>query len=131
LLAERFPLSTFDGAIAYCRALGEIIRQAQSLKIRVEPGWVASMGKVEATMLSKPREGIARLKEAIVLDPSRVESYEALAEVYGALGAHEDALKELLSILPEVGARGAPLDRMLLVLGLFSRECKLARSTAQ
>jgi hypothetical protein len=65
------------------------------------------------------------------LDPARIESYETLAEVYGALGAHEDAVRELLKILPDAAAHGAPLDRMLLFFGLFARECKLARRTAQ
>src|SRR5262249_55086549 len=98
LLRDGYEL-TFEGATAYCQAIQEVVKQATSLKIPIEPGWIAAMGKIEATLLSKPREGIAKLKEAILIDPGRVESYEALAEVYGALGAHEEAVKELLGIL--------------------------------
>jgi tetratricopeptide (TPR) repeat protein len=130
-LRQSFPVGTFEGATAFCQAIEGVAKQAVALKVPLEPGWVAAIGKIEATLLSKPREGIAKLKEAILLDPARVESYEALAEVYGALGAHEEAVKELLAILPKVATRGAPLDRMLLVFGLFARECKLTRRTAQ
>ncbi|HMJ57138.1 MAG TPA: hypothetical protein VK540_33945 [Polyangiaceae bacterium] len=132
LLARAFSVSTFDGAEAYYRALGEIIKQATELKIPIEPGWVATMGKLEATLLfSKPRDGLGKLKDAILLDPARIESYEALAEVYGTLGAREEAVRELLNILPEVAARGVPLDRLIRVFSLIGRECKLARATAQ
>jgi tetratricopeptide (TPR) repeat protein len=131
LLRQSYPVSTFEGATAFCQAIEEVAKQAVVLKVPLEPGWISAIGKIEATLLSKPREGIAKLKEAILLDPARIESYEALAEVYGALGAHEEAVKELLAILPKVATRGAPLDRMLLVFGLFARECKLARRTAQ
>ena len=131
LLRESHAMETLEGATAFCQAIEEVAKQAAALKVSLEPGWIAAIGKVEATLLSKPREGIAKLKEAILLDPGRIESYEALAEVYGALGAHEEAVKELLAILPKVATRGAPLDRMLLVFGLFARECKLARRTAQ
>jgi len=131
LLRASYAMETLEGATAFCQAIEEVAKQAMALKVSLEPSWVAAIGKVEATLLSKPREGIAKLKEAILLDPGRIESYEALAEVYGALGAHEEAVKELLAILPKVATRGAPLDRMLLVFGLFARECKLARRTAQ
>jgi tetratricopeptide (TPR) repeat protein len=132
LLAQAFSVSTFDGAEAYYRALGEIIKQATALKIPIEPGWVATMGKLEATLLfSKPRDGLGKLKDAILLDPARIESYEALAEVYGTLGAREEAVRELLNILPEVAARGVPLDRLIRVFSLIARECKLARAKGQ
>ena len=132
LLAQAFSVSTFDGAEAYYRALGEIIKQASALKIPIEPGWVATMGKLEATLLfSKPRDGLGKLKDAILLDPARIESYEALAEVYGTLGAREEAVRELLNILPEVTARGMPVDRLIRVFSLINRECKLARAGAQ
>ena len=113
LLRESYAMETLEGATAFCQAIEEVAKQAAALKVSLEPGWIAAIGKVEATLLSKPREGIAKLKEAILLDPGRIESYEALAEVYGALGAHEEAVKELLAILPKVATRGAPLDRML------------------
>jgi tetratricopeptide (TPR) repeat protein len=132
LLAQAFSVSTFDGAEAYYRALGEIIKQATELKIPIEPGWVATMGKLEATLLfSKPRDGLGKLKDAILLDPARIESYEALAEVYGTLGAREEAVRELLNILPEVAARGVAIDRLIRVFSLIARECKLARASAQ
>jgi cellulose synthase operon protein C len=132
LLAQAFSVSTFDGAEAYYRALGEIIKQATALKIPIEPGWVATMGKLEATLLfSKPRDGLGKLKDAILLDPARIESYEALVEVYGTLGAREEAVRELLNILPEVAARGVPVDRLIRVISLIGRECRLMRATAQ
>ena len=132
LLAQAFSVSTFDGAEAYYRALGEIIKQATALKIPIEPGWVATMGKLEATLLfSKPRDGLGKLKDAILLDPARIESYEALAEVYGTLGAREEAVRELLNILPDVAARGMPVDRLNRVFSLIGRECKLSRASAQ
>jgi len=131
LLSQAYAASTFDGAAALARAIEGIVERAKALGISIEPAWIVKLGKLEATILSKPRDGIARLKEAILLDPDRLDIYEALTEVYGALGAHEESVKELMAILPEVTARGVAPECVLSVFGLLARECKLARRTAQ
>jgi len=131
LLGQIHSASTFDGASAFARAIAEIMDQARAQAIAIEPSWVSALGKLEAMMLSKPRDGIAKLKEAILLDPERLESYEALTEVYAALGAHEESVRDLVAILPEVAARGVGSERLASLLGLLARECKRGRHTAQ
>jgi hypothetical protein len=131
LLAQACAASTFDGATTFAKTILGIAERARKLGIAVEPSWFVALGKLEATALSKPREGIARLKEAIMLDPDRFESYEALTDVYGTLGAHDESVKELLAILPDVAARGIGPDRIIPLFGLLARECKLARRAGQ
>jgi tetratricopeptide (TPR) repeat protein len=131
LLATACSASTFDGAKAFAQAIAGIMDRARKLEIPVEASWIAALGKLEATVLAKPRDGVARIKEAILLEPDRMETYESLTEVYAALGAHEESVKELLAILPDVAARGVGSERLLPLFGLLSRECKLARKTAQ
>ena len=59
------------------------------------------MGKMEATLLARPREGLAKIREAIHLSPGHTELLELLTEVYGPLGRHDDAARELTLFLGE------------------------------
>jgi tetratricopeptide (TPR) repeat protein len=130
-LERLFPVATPEGAAATFRALEEAMRRAKSASAAPDPSLLAALGKVEAVHLGRPREGVAKIREAIRSDPSRVESYAALCDIYAALGSHEDAVEDLLSILPNATARALPLAKALPVLDLLARTCQAAGRTAQ
>jgi len=130
LLTQAYGATTFESASALSQTILGILERARIAQIPVEPMWIVALGKLEASVLSKTRDGIARLKEAILLEPGRLESYEALAEVYAAVGEHDESVGELLAILPDLALR-ADAERLLPVLALLARECKLARRTTQ
>jgi hypothetical protein len=71
------------------------------------------------------------LREAVRLAPSRVESYEAIAELYGALGSRAESIREITAMLAEGSKSVSTRDQVLGVLSLLSRECKVANRTAQ
>jgi tetratricopeptide (TPR) repeat protein len=130
-LEKLYPSGTPDRAAAIFRALEEAMKRAKTPTASPEPSLLATLGKVEAKDLGRPREGIAKIREAIRIEPARVESYSALAEIYAALGTHEDAVEDLLSIVPNTPARALPLAKALPVLELLARTCQSAGRTAQ
>jgi tetratricopeptide (TPR) repeat protein len=130
-LEELHPISLRDGALAHARALEQVLALAESLGIRREGAWLSALGRIEASALSRPREGLARIREAIRVSPARTESYELLTEVYGVLGAHDDAVRELVGLLGEATPASASPERALTILRLVVRECKLSRRPLQ
>jgi hypothetical protein len=64
-----------------------------------QPVWLVEIGRLEATRLSRPRDGVAKLREAIQLDPRRLDSTLALADTLAAVGGHEEAAIELRNML--------------------------------
>ena len=128
-LSELYPATTYEGARAYARAVLQVIELAKSLGAPCDASWLAALGKVEATVLSQPREGLLRIREAVRLAPARLSTYETLAEVYTALGSHDDAARELLTMVKETLT--GPPEGALGVLRLLARECKLSRRVLQ
>jgi hypothetical protein len=63
------------------------------------------------TEIGQPGEAIARCRQALALEPDRVEAWELLSRLCASLGHWEDALEAL-----EEGLRRAPDDARLLLL---------------
>ncbi len=84
--------------------------------------WLAALGKVEATMLGQQREGLARLHEAAVMAPGRVETYQALAEAHE--GAHDEAAREISSMLPAFGRSSPTAAQITGIVSLLASECR-------
>src|SRR5262249_34566582 len=86
-LERLHPVNTADGAAACFRILEEAMRRAKTPSSATDPALLAALGRIEAVRLGRPREGIGKIREAIRVDPARVESYAVLCEVYASLGS--------------------------------------------
>jgi tetratricopeptide (TPR) repeat protein len=91
------------------------------------PEWLAALGKVEATLLGQPREGLARLHEALRLAPNRVEIYQALVDAHGS--AHDEATREITGMLSELGKSSPTSEQVTGILSILSRESRQTQST--
>ena len=91
------------------------------------PEWLAALGKVEATLLGQPSEGLARLHEAIRLAPNRVEIYQALADAHGS--AHDQATREITGMLGELGKSSPTSEQVTGILSILSRESRQAQQS--
>jgi tetratricopeptide (TPR) repeat protein len=130
-LARLYDIDTTDGAKAYAAALSKILTRGAASKIPPDPGWLIALGRIEATHLERPREGVARIREAIRLEPGRIDAYEALANVYGAMGAHEDAAAQLFALLGEMAPASATPERVTGLLDLMVGQYGAAHRTLQ
>jgi hypothetical protein len=81
---------------------------------------LAALGKVEATMLGRPAEGLARLREAAIMAPARVETYQALALAHGT--AHDEAAREIATMLPAFGGASPSAEQVTGIVSLLARE---------
>jgi hypothetical protein len=106
------------------RAIAKAMALAESSGHPRRPEWLAALGKVEATLLGQPSDGLARLHEAIGLAPSRVESYQALAEARGE--AHAQAAREITARLGDLRKASPTSDQVTGILSILSRECRAA-----
>jgi len=109
------------------RAITKAMALAEASGRPKRPEWLAVLGKVEATLLGQPREGLARLHEALHLAPSRVESYQALVEAHGS--AHDEAAREITSMLSELGQASPTSAQVMGVLSILSSESRQAQHT--
>jgi tetratricopeptide (TPR) repeat protein len=109
------------------RAIAKAMSLAESSGRPRRPEWLAALGKVEATLLGQPREGLARLHEAIRLAPSRVEIYQALVEAHGS--AYEEATREITGMLGDLGRASPTSEQVTGVLSLLSRTSRQAQRT--
>jgi tetratricopeptide (TPR) repeat protein len=106
------------------RAITKAMSLAESSDRPRRPEWLAALGKVEATLLGQPREGLARLHEAIRLAPSRVESYQALVEAHGS--AHEEATREITGMLGDLGRASPTGEQVTGILSILARTSRQA-----
>ena len=106
-------------------ALGKAMALAESSGRPKRPEWLAALGKVEATLLGQPREGMARLREAIRLAPNRVAIYQSLVEAHG--GAHDEAAREITGMLADFGRSAPTSEQVTGMLSLLSHECRQAQ----
>ena len=119
-LARLFHPEQVDSAIAYVQALHRVLAMADALGLAHRPAWLIEIGRLEAGVLARPKEGLSRLRHAIALDPTRLESTIALADALSALGAHEEALSELreaLSRQPVSHLQPGALVAVILAIG--------------
>jgi cellulose synthase operon protein C len=85
-------------AVSYARALGAVIGRGQQLGTS-DPRWYASLGHIEVNQLNRLRDGVAHLQRAVQMDPNLHECRFELATAFSRLGAHDDALKTVLSMI--------------------------------
>ncbi len=91
------------------------------------PEWLAALGKVEATLLGQPHEGLARLHEALRLAPSRVEIYQALVDAHGS--AHDEATREITGALGDLGRASPSSEQVMGILAILSHTSRQAQQT--
>ena len=109
------------------RAITKAMALAESSGRPRRPEWLAALGKVEATLLGQPHEGLARLHEALRLAPNRVEIYQALVEAHGS--AHDEATREIIGMLGDLGKSSATSEQVTGILSILSRESRQAQRT--
>jgi tetratricopeptide (TPR) repeat protein len=107
------------------RAITKAMALAEASGRPRRPEWLAALGKVEATLLGQPKEGLARLHEALRLAPSRVEIYQALVEAHGS--AHDEATREITSMLSAFGQAAPTSEQVMGVLSILAGECRQAQ----
>lgn len=109
-------------------ALQRVMSHADATGQPQRAEWLAALGKVEATMLGLEAQGLGRLREAAVMSPGRVETYQALADAHAS--AHDEAAREIASFLPAFG-RSLPSARQITsMVSLLARECRLGKRQA-
>jgi len=108
-----------DAAEKATAALGKVMSLAESTGRPKRAEWLAAIGKLEATLLDKPREGLARLRDAVHMAPGQVETYEALVEAHA--DAHDEAILEINQLLPEFGRAQPTSQQVGTMLKLLAR----------
>jgi cellulose synthase operon protein C len=103
-------------------ALHRVIANAKTTEQPLRPEWLAALGKVEVAMLRQRRDGLAHLREAAVLAPGRVATYQALVDAHG--NAHDDAARDLVDMLPAFGRAATSAAHIASMLSLLARECQ-------
>jgi hypothetical protein len=103
-------------------ALQKVMNHAASTGRPQRAEWLAAMGKVESTLLGLKAEGLARLREAAVMAPGLVATYQALADAHGA--AHDEAARDITAMFPAF-ARSAPSAAQITsMVTLLGRACR-------
>ena len=116
-----------DAGERVASAITKAMAMAEASGRPKRPEWLAALGKVEATLLGQPREGLARLHEALRLAPNRVETYQALVDAHG--GAHDEATREITGMLSELGKSKPTSEQVTGILSILSRESRQAQRT--
>jgi tetratricopeptide (TPR) repeat protein len=106
-------------------AITKAMALAESSGRDPRPEWLAALGRVEATLLGQPREGLARLHQAIQLAPNHVEIYQALVAAHG--GAHDEATREITGMLGALGKSSPTSEQVTGILSILSRESRQAQ----
>ena len=130
-LAARYDLNVVDGCIAYIQSLNRVLAMVDVLEVPRQPAWLVEVGRLEATRLSRPREGVAKLREAIALEPARIDSTLALADTLSNMGAHEEAASELRSLLNAIDPNTLTSEKIATVSAMAQREFESANRRAQ
>ncbi|MGK4008167.1 cellulose synthase [Sorangium sp. So ce1036] len=118
-LARLYRVDTSEGATAYGNALTQLIELATSRRVPLDPRWLTTLGLLEATLLIRPREGLAHLQQAVALPGAPPESRTALGRGLEAAGRNGEAvqvLREVLTSDPEIVARLPDLGPALAAL---------------
>jgi tetratricopeptide (TPR) repeat protein len=107
-LAALYPASE-EGVVARARALAMLLGRGQQLG-KIEPRWLEALGRLEVEALGRLRDGVAHLRQAVQLDPHLYDARTMLALASARLGAHEDAIRLVASMV-------APDPKPLLATG--------------
>jgi hypothetical protein len=108
-----------EGAEKAVAAIGKVISVAEANGRPKRAEWLAVIGKLEATVMGKPREGLARLRDAIRMAPARVDLYAALADAHRA--SPVEAIREVSALLAQFGAAKPARDQVMAMLSLLSQ----------
>jgi hypothetical protein len=106
-------------------ALHKVMANAETTGRPRRPEWLAALGKVEATMLGQKREGLGRLREAAIMAPGRVETYQALVDAHG--NAHDEAAHDLVAMFPAFGRTSPSAAQISSMMALLARACRLGQ----
>lgn len=117
-----------DAGERVASAIRKAMSMAESSGKPPRPEWLATLGKVQAIELDQRQEGLAHVYEAIRLAPGRVESYQALVDVYG--GAYDAATRALAGQLGELGRSATERAQVIGVLSLLARTSEKAERHA-
>ena len=109
-------------------ALSKVMALAESTGRPKRAEWLAAIGKLEATVQGKPREGMARLREAIHMAPTRVDIYEALVDAQ--TNSYDEAIREMTSLLTAFGQAKPSREQVSAMLSLLARLYRRARRPA-
>ncbi len=121
-LAARYDTTGVEGCIAYVQQLNRVIAMGEVLGVPPQPSWLVELGRLEALRLSRPREGLAKLREAVALDPSRVETALALTDALATLGAHEEAATGLRASLGSIDPSTLTSEKVAKLIAMMQRE---------
>ncbi|WP_437590070.1 tetratricopeptide repeat protein [Sorangium sp. So ce1000] len=122
-LARLYRVDTSEGAAAYAKALAQLLELADSRRVPPDPRWLTTLGLLEATLLVRPRDGLARLQQAVALPGAPPESRTALGRGLEAAGRNAEAVQvlrdvltsdaEVFTRLPDLGPALAALEAAL------------------
>lgn len=115
-LTRLYRTDTPDGAAGYVKALQQAIELANARRLPVDPRWLMTMGLLEATVLVRPREGVAHLQQAATLPGAPQDVRTALGRGLEAANRNGEAisvLRDALTTDPETIARVADLPQAL------------------
>src|SRR5262249_15336569 len=87
--------------------------------------------KVEITTLSRPREGLQKVKDALKLDPGRTQTYESLSDAYASLDAREEAITELIALLTSLPTACRDASHAAAIAALIGRNAGALRRPLQ
>ncbi len=97
-LASLFRRPTGTDSVGHARALNAVIGLGEEAG-HVDARWFAALGQIEVQALSRPGEGIPRLRRAVELDPRLHETRFELASALADAGANEEAARVLTDML--------------------------------
>ena len=115
-LTRLYRTDTPDGAAGYVKALQQAIELANARRLPVDPRWLLAMGLLEATVLVRPREGVAHLQQAATLPGAPPEVRTGLGRGLEAANRNSEAisvLRDALTTDPETIARVTDLPQAL------------------
>ncbi|HWL84498.1 MAG TPA: hypothetical protein VNO21_01780, partial [Polyangiaceae bacterium] len=97
-LSAHFRTSTGRDHVAFARALLAVIARGQQVGM-VDARWYATLGQLEIESLSRLRDGIGHLQQAVQLNPTMFETRFELGRAYCRAGANGDAALHLLGMI--------------------------------
>lgn len=95
LLSEMFRRETREGAEAFAKALHSLIELATARRVPIESTWISTLGLLEATILGRHDDGLARLQQAANVLGAPPDTHVALARGLAGVGRNVEAIQIL------------------------------------
>ncbi len=115
-LARLYRVETKEGAASYAAALQQVLDIAAARRLPLDQRWLTTLGTLEVTTLMRPRDGIAHLKQAVLLPGAPPEARAALGRGLEAAGRNAEAVQVLRELLSADGDVLARLDGVISAL---------------